>query len=159
MISRHIVVLASLAVAALLSGCGDAPPLPPPPGILDITIAADQDINPDDRNRPSPVIVTLYQLSAKGAFSAEDYFALSDGKQIAPDLMARDQISINPGERKTLSEPVKETAQFFAIVASFQQIDKAAWKAVVQVPAHGTTNITAHLTGKAVTLQSGLSER
>jgi type VI secretion system protein VasD len=158
MINRHIVP-ASFVVAALLSGCGDAPPPPPPPGILDLTIAADQDINPDDRSRPSPVIVTLYQLSAKGAFSADDYFELSDGKQIAQDLMARDQISINPGERKTLSQPVKDNAQFFAIVASFQQIDKAAWKAVVQIPAHGTTNITAHLTGKTVILRSDLSER
>jgi type VI secretion system protein VasD len=152
MLMRRTMLIAGLALA--LAGCGGKePPPPPPPGIIDLDLAAAATVNPDKSGRPSPINVTIYQLTSRSAFDSADYFQLSDGKLLAADQRARDEILLAPGGQKNLNRPLAEGARFIALVAGFRAIDKASWRAVIEVPPHGTTKLSAQLAGIVLTLQ------
>jgi len=146
------ILVALLGATAL--GCSEAPPPPPPPGIVDLTVSAAPNINPDQTGRPSPVALTVFQLSATAGLEAADFFQLGDGKLLGRDVRAQDSISITPGEQRELTRPLQEGAEYVAVVAAFRAIDRAKWKAFVQVPPHGTTRVHARIDGIKVVLDT-----
>ncbi|MEI9982396.1 MAG: type VI secretion system lipoprotein TssJ [Aliidongia sp.] len=156
-LARRTMLLAGVILA--LSRCGGKepppPPPPPPPGIVALDIAAAPDVNPDLSGRPSPVTVTVYQLAERGALDRADFFQLSKPETLAADQRGREDVLLSPGEQKNLTEPLKEGARYIAIVAAFRAIDKASWRAVVEVPPHGTTKLSALLAGITLTLKPG----
>ena len=152
MLVRRTVLMAGLAL--VLSACGGKePPPPPPPGIIDLDLSAAAVVNPDKSGRASPVNVTIYQLSSRSAFDGADYFQLSKPTLLAADQRARDDILLAPGGQKNLTRPLAEGARFIAVVAGFQAIDKATWRAVIEVPPHGTTKLATQLAGTTLTLK------
>jgi type VI secretion system protein VasD len=157
MLLRRTVLVAGLVLVLASCGGKEPPPLPPPPppGIVDLDLAAAGDVNPDKSGRASPITVTVYQLSGRSAFDGADFFQLSDPKLLGRDLVARDDVALAPGAVRNLTRPLAEGARFVAIVASFQAIDKARWRAVAEVPPHGTTKLAAQLAGISLTLQPG----
>ena len=153
-LARRAVLVAGIVLA--LAGCGGKeppPPPPPPPGVIELSLAAGADVNPDGAHRPSPVTVTIYQLAERGAFDRADYFQLAKPETLAADQRGKDDALLTPGEQKNLTEPLKEGARYIALVASFRAIDKASWRAVIEVPPHGTTRLSAQLSGLALTLK------
>ena len=89
----------------LLSGCfsglsaltGPRQELPVP---LEITIMAAENANPAINGRPSPVIVTLFELSATSNFLSTDFFSLHlpGGASLANEFVGMEQHSLLPGE-------------------------------------------------------------
>ena len=82
---------------------------PPPPaaaraGSLAINIAASAGINPNTNNRPSPVVVRLYELKASAQFEAADFLSLYEKDQavLGADIVTRDEFVLAPGEKKTI---------------------------------------------------------
>jgi type VI secretion system protein VasD len=144
------------ALVGLLAGCAKPPPPPPPPppGVIELTIKAGGDINPDVDGRASPVVVRVYQLASDAKFNAVDFFQLFDKEAatLGADLIGREEVVVSPGDTKKLSSPLKPNAQFVGIAAAFRDIDKAQWRATVDVPPNGTTPLEATLKGISVTL-------
>lgn len=148
----------ALAVVALLAACAPAPPPPPPPpGIVELTIKAAADLNPDVSGRASPVIVRVYQLTSPVKFSSADFFALFDREAatLGADLLGREEVAIPPGEERKLTINLKPDATTLGVAASFRDIDKAEWRATSDVPPHGTTPATAELKQLTITLTVG----
>jgi type VI secretion system protein VasD len=143
-----------VVLAAALVGCGSSPPPPPPPGIIDLTIEAAPDVNPDPSGRPSPVVVRVYQLASDAKFKAVDFFQLFDRESatLAADLVFREELMVVPGQATKLSTPLKQGGQSVGVVAAFRDIDRAQWRATVEVPPNGTTPLGAKLSGTAVSL-------
>jgi len=144
-------------VALVLAGCGGKepppPPPPPPPGMIELSILAAPDVNPDAAHRPSPITVTIYQLAERGALDRADFFQLAKPETLAADQRGREDVLLTPGEQKNLTEPLKEGARYIALVAAFRAIDKASWRTVIEVPPHGTTKLSAQLSGLSLTLK------
>jgi type VI secretion system protein VasD len=150
---RRLLGVVPLA-ASLLAACSGAPPPPPPPGIIELTLQASADLNPDATGRPSPVIVRIYQLTSATQFATADFFQLFE-KQAATlgaDLSNREELAIFPGETRKLTTPLKQGAQFVGLAASFRDIDKASWRAVTEVSPNGTTALEGALSNVTVTL-------
>ena len=61
------VVLICLAV--ILAACGKSPTL------ISAALQATTSINPDARNRPSPVVIRVYELKTPAAFESADFFS------------------------------------------------------------------------------------
>ena len=151
-LARRTMLVAGVVLA--LAGCGGKePPPPPPPGVVELSIAAAPNVNPDAAHRPSPITVTVYQLAERGALDRADFFQLGKPETLAADQRSRNDVLLTPGEQKNLTEPLKEGARYIALVAAFRAIDKASWRAVVEVPPHGTTKLSAQLSGLALTLK------
>lgn len=142
----------ALLPLALLAGC--APPPPPPPTIVQLTLAAAPDVNPDAAGRPAPVTVKVYQLGATGAFERLDFFQLYGKEQAAlgADLAGEDQATLAPGQSQVLTVLLKPNATAIGVLAAYRDIDHARWRADTTPPANKTTKLTATVGRLAVTL-------
>ena len=147
-------LLLGLVAAPLLSACGSKPP---PPTIVQLTVKAGPNINPDADNRPSPVVLRAYQLAATDSFEKADFFQLydKDAATLGADMADRQEISVAPGDTKTVTIEFKPNAKFLGVIVAFRSIDRATWRADAPVPANQTTNVTATIDALSVKLAAG----
>lgn len=109
---------------------------PPKPNNSKLTIQVTADVNPDANNRPSPVIVRVFQLKGPDSFNSADYFALYDdeAKALGPDLIKREEYTLKPGENLVVGLSVAGDAKFVAVMAAFRNFREAQWRMVVAAP-------------------------
>jgi type VI secretion system protein VasD len=119
----------AIAMLAALSACASGQPKSTK---ARMTVIAQSDVNPDATGRPSPVVVRVYQLQQDAKFANADFFALFDDEQqaLGGDLLARDEITLAPGERKEVQVEVKGEAKFLGAVAAFRDIRNSPWRVV-----------------------------
>ena len=116
---------------------------PPKPVKARITFVAQSDVNPDATGRASPVVVRVYQLQQDAKFANADFFALFDDEEkvLGPDLMARDEVTLEPGERKQVEFDVKGDAKFVGAIAAYRDIRNSHWRDLQPAPKKGLMNI------------------
>jgi type VI secretion system protein VasD len=121
-----------LAACAALAACGSAPPKPQPVK-LKLTVTVSPDVNPDAQNRPSPIVVRIYQLKEDTAFKGADYFALYDKEQatLAATLVSREELELAPAERNTADYAVSPDTRFIGVAAAYRDIRNAEWRAQI----------------------------
>lgn len=137
-----VLVVSVLTIATLgLAGCSSTASRVAVPYAIELT--ADKQVNPDANGRPSPVQVTIYELSSSSAFAARDFFALQSDPQTAlgKELINTDQVVLRPGETKTLQYPGSTTARMVGIVAAYRDLEKSQWRLAVELPEAQNTNI------------------
>lgn len=135
---------AALAVVVLVAACGaKGPPPPPPPPqpvprVLSVDVHAAPTLNPDARNRATPLVIRVYELRAPQTFLAADFFALFDKDQSAlgNDLASREELQLRPGETLKLApRELKADVRAVGVFAAFRDLERAQWRAVVALPA------------------------
>ena len=139
------------ACAALLLGlvaCA-SPPKPPPPTIIQVSLDAQANVNPDARGRPSPVVVRFYELKTPANFNAADFFSLfdRDKETLAADMLTRDEFQLMPGDKKQFQRPTQPDTRFVGVVAAFRDLERAQWRVISAVPLQQTTPIVIKLDG------------
>jgi len=143
----HAVAVVSLGAAAV-TGCGTAPTA------IRANIVADADVNPDARGRPSPVVVKVFELKSLAAFETADFFALfeKDKETLGGELLARDEFSLIPGDKKALAREVKPETRYVGVVAGFRDLERSTWRATFPVPPKKTTPMTVRLEARKVSI-------
>lgn len=131
---------AIVMMAVSLVACASSAPKPTK---ARMTVIAQADVNPDADGRPSPVVVRVYQLQQDAKFANADFFALFDDEQqaLGADLLARDEITLAPGERKQLQVDVKGEAKFLGAIAAYRDIRNSQWRAVQPAPKKGLMDV------------------
>lgn len=135
-------VVQTVAAAALslsvVAGCLGLPTR------IEATIAAADDLNPDYRGRPSPLVVRIYQLKSDLAFNNASFFALYDNDQseLGADLLGKEEIELRPGEDKVYSRVLGDDTRYVGILAGYRDIDNASWRAIAEVKKGKTTEVT-----------------
>lgn len=144
--------LVCVLVFVFLNGCG-APPKKPPT-LIQATVAAAADVNPDGAGRASPVVVRLLELKALGAFESADFFALSEKSRetLGVELVASEEFVLQPGERKKFDRPLQDDTRFVAAVAAFRDLDRSTWRAAVPVRLHQSTPVTISLRQRTIAI-------
>lgn len=144
----------ALLVALVVAACSSAPPPPPPPGVVELTLQAAADINPDANGQAVPVVVRVYHLASAEKFSMVDFFSLfdNDKKALGPDLISREEVTLTPGQSTTLTSTLEPKADIIGVVAAYRDIDHATWRASIDVPVIGTTKLQANLSHLQVVL-------
>jgi type VI secretion system protein VasD len=135
---------------SLVTACSGSPS----PGTVDLTISAADDINPDAAGRASPVVLRIYQLAAGTQFQAADFFQLFEKETptLGADLVGREEVTVQPGSTRKMAITLKPNAQTIGIAASFRDIDRAAWRAAIDVPPNKTTKLKAEVQKLQVTV-------
>ncbi|MDL2274723.1 type VI secretion system lipoprotein TssJ [Desulfosarcina sp. OttesenSCG-928-G10] len=121
---KHFFISGLIIMALCFSGCGNAR--------LDLKVASQPNVNPDNSGRPSPVRVKTYELRNDLAFKQADFQTLLDNpvQSLGADLIATDELVFIPGEARKMSyEPTPET-RFIGVVAGFRQMDRARWRVI-----------------------------
>ena len=127
---RTLPIVLLTASCLALTACKSAPPKP---HVVKLTVAASADANPDAQNRPSPIVVRVYQLKDDAAFKDADFFALYDKEQatLAASLVSREEFEVAPGSQKTLDYQLSLDAKFVGVAAGYRNIRDAAWRAEI----------------------------
>lgn len=125
----------------VIAGCSSTASRVAVPYAIELT--ADKQVNPDINGRPSPVQITIYELSSTSAFSSRDFFALQSDPQVAlgKELLNSDQVVLRPGETKTLHYSGNTEARMVGIVAAYRDLEKSQWRLAVELPEAQKTNI------------------
>lgn len=133
-------LIVSLAALVLL-GCSSTARRVPVPYAIEL--AADAKVNPDVHGRPSPIQITVFELSSASAFESRDFFSLQSDPQAAlgKELLNTDQAILRPGETKTLQYTGNPEARMVGIVAGYRDLEKSHWRLVVPLPEAQNTNI------------------
>ena len=143
-----------LGVALLGAGCGGAPK-PPPPTTVNGAIQASPQLNPSVNQRPSPLLLRVYELKSPAAFSSADFMALYERDQatLAADLVARDEFTLQPGENRPYKKTLGPDTKFIGVVGAYRNLEKATWRAVVAVQPNKTQTLTISAGALAVSAE------
>ncbi len=143
-------------VAVLLASCAEPPPPPPPPTVVNVTATASADVNPNASGRASPVTVRFFYLVSSTTFEEADFFALFDAAEatLGADLVSNDEFNLGPGQQKTTTRELPDTARSVGVLVSYRDIQSAVWRDVIEVAPNQTTNIDAKVEALAVSLSA-----
>jgi len=119
-----------LASGGMLAGCKSAPPKPQP---LKLSFSISADVNPDDKHRPSLIVLRVYQLKDDAPFKEAEFFALSDKEQatLGASLVSRLEVELNPGEQHTENLQLSPDTHFLGVAAQYRDYRNAAWRAEI----------------------------
>jgi len=168
-------VAMSAALPAALAGCGmfggkpppavqiPPPPPPPPPPPTQVrpqpvpvkgTITAAADLNPSATQRPSPLVLRIYELRSDAAFSKADFIALYQSEQatIGPDLVLKDEFVVSPGETRPYERTLSIETRYLAVFGAYRNVERAVWRVITAVPPGKSLKMALRAESQALTL-------
>lgn len=100
---------------------------------LDLRMVAKGDLNLDDNDRPSPLVVRILELRSTQAFENVDFFALyfSEKETLGSDLVASEELELKPGDIKDFKIALHPDSQQVAILAAYRRLDQVNWRLVL----------------------------
>jgi type VI secretion system protein VasD len=139
----------------LLVACA-SPPKPPPPTIVQASVEALANVNPDARGRPSPVVVKFYELKSLAVFDSADFFSLfeRDREILGAELVAREEFQLVPGAKRTFERTLQPDTRYLGVVAAFRDLERSTWRATVPVTPNKTVPLTIKLDAQKVVMGS-----
>ncbi|GGP73081.1 type VI secretion system lipoprotein TssJ [Shewanella ulleungensis] len=142
------IVLMSMLV--LVTGCKTINAVVPPS--TDITFNASADVNPDINNRPSPVVVKIFELSSRTIFDTQDFFTLDESAEsvLGPDLIRKDELELQPSEIREYSMSLGNNTRFVGVIVAYRDIDSSRWRSVVSVDPTGYDDVIINIEKIAV---------
>jgi type VI secretion system protein VasD len=154
MIRRRSLLPMLPALAAPLALLRCAPP-PKPPAVLTLTMVGSADQNPDTANKPNPVAVRIYQLTATAKFERGDVFALTEHEQqtLGQDDAGSQEFVLSPGETQTKTFELKSGVQAIGVVVLYRDIDQAKWRADAPAADSGPTKLVLNVGKLAISLK------
>lgn len=122
------IVVCVLAMAA----CASNQPQPKEPVKLKLSFIANSQLNPDTKNRPSPIMVRLYELKNPSTFEQADYFSLFDKDKIilGEDMLVKDEFIMRPGEEKRIDRKSHPQTTAIGILAGYRDLSISNWRVV-----------------------------
>ena len=120
-----------------------------------LTFDVTSDINPDDRGRPSPLVVRLYELKSPILFERANFLDVyeRDEEVLGADYIARHALkSLTPGADRVEELRISDEAQYIALFAEFNQYRDAEYRLVIPVVPHVKTKAKISVSG--ITLES-----
>lgn len=122
-----------------LSGCAHT---------LDAKLIAARDVNPNIYNKPSPVVVVLYQLKDIGKFDGADFNSLYQNPQqaLGDDFVSMQQVEVAPGRTAVFKTKLDKKTKYLGVVAAYSNIDQAVWRQYVEFKSTwATENINVYV--------------
>jgi type VI secretion system protein VasD len=126
--------LSASAALLLLVGCSALSPYSALTK-LDLTLTANDRLNPDLNGRPSPIVVRLIELKNPVAFENADFFSLYERpkESLAPDLVTSEELELRPGESLDLKLSVDSGSRYVGVLAAYRDLPETKWRYVVSL--------------------------
>jgi type VI secretion system protein VasD len=141
--------LASVAIP-YVAGCSSAPK----PTVISGSVQASTGLNPSVSQRPSPLLVRVYELKSAAAFSAADFMSLhqSDQTALGADLVAKEEMMLQPGETRPYEKRLADQTRFVGVFAAYRNLEQATWRAISPVQPNRSQTITIRAEPLAVSV-------
>jgi type VI secretion system protein VasD len=150
MIDRRRLLLGAVPAALLVQGCGG----PPAPPVVDVTIRASSDINPNPTGTPVSVAVRLYSLNARGRFESADVYSLMqrEAQTLGTESAGVEEVVVRPGETRKVTLMPKPGVRFIGVAVLFRDIDRAQWRMVAPIADSGLSKLAVSISGTRAAL-------
>ena len=137
--------LMSFSLLFLVLGCSTVNKLVPPS--TDLIINVSKNVNPDTSDRPSPVVMKIFELSSRTIFDTQDFFSLYDTpeKLLGPDLLKKDELELQPNSVQKYKMSLNRNTRYVGVVVAYRNIDQARWRAVIEVDPTGYDDINVNV--------------
>lgn len=127
---------------------------------LTLTFLADTSINPDDKNRPSPLIIRLYELKSPQKFERANFLDLfeRDSEILGPDMLAKQSLKrLKPGDERKDKFVLNPQTRYVGLLAEFLQYRDAKFKVVIPIAANNVvaSSSTVRIAGNVISIGSG----
>lgn len=144
------VFTASLWLALMLSSC--AQPAPEETRLLlDFKVA--HRVNPDDRDRPSPLVISIFELKANETFQQADLFTLYErpAAELANDLVSKRRLrELVPGIDRVDNLLLSPDTRYVGVLAEFVHLQGAKATLLVPVEPKTTTHLPLDVVGTEI---------
>ncbi len=143
--NRSVWKMARVGISAglilVLAACGGD--RQPDPTEVMVTMSAASDVNPDRNDRPSPIMVRVYELRSAGVFESADFFGLfeQDQQVLGSDHVNRWEFQLEPGERINLDAEFRSDSGYLGVVAAYRDVEHARWRAFAPIRAHQVNDL------------------
>lgn len=110
---------------------------------LVLGFVADADINPDEKNRPSPLFLRMYELKSTKQFERANFLDLyeRDAEILGADLVAKQTLKrLKPGDERKDNFVLKPETRYVGLFAEFLQYKNAKFKIIIEI---APTNVIA----------------
>ena len=133
-----------MACAALiwLAGCSSLTPYSTMTKV-NLKLTANDQLNPDLNGRPSPIVISLFELKHPVAFENADFFSLYERAKdsLTPDLVASEELELRPGETVELKLSVEQGSRFVGVLAAYRDLPDTQWRYTAQLTPHAVTEV------------------
>ncbi len=120
---------------------------------LELNVIAKGDMNPDDSDTASPLVIRLYELKDKNKFEEIEFYDLyaNDKKVLGKNLIDKHRLKrfVPDSKRKKMFVLDKKT-KYIGLFAEFSQYKKSDFRAVVEIDPHFDRKIEVVLTGTSL---------
>lgn len=130
-------------------------PLPDP--YKRVQIEAALDVNPNIYGRPSPVLLTLYQLSDAKTFLKADLSRLTRADADSPAdaaWLASETFQLSPGELRLYRFVPEPGLRQVGVVAEYRDLDNSQWRSVEVFQAQSSELLKVVLARDLVSIQA-----
>lgn len=113
-----------------------------------IKFSVAEDINPDEKQTSSPLVVRFYELESNIAFRQADFIGLfeQDDSILGKDLISkRELVPILPGKSRTDRIVVNPKTRYVALFAEFYEYRNSKYKLVFPVTANNVVDNSVNI--------------
>ena len=113
---------------------------------LKIAFVADADINPDEKKKPSPLYIRMYELKSPKMFNKADFISLyeRDVEILGADLIGVQKLKpLKPGDVRDDFLVLDSKTTHVALYAEFFQYKDAVYRVIIPVAANNVVNSSA----------------
>lgn len=145
---KQIKIVVALLFVVMLSGCGAAQSVSEGSAsvakalfvwdvrTLHLDYTARAELNADDNQRSSPVVIRMYQLKDAKSFESASYSSLVDNDQevLADTLLATKEVVLRPNTSLSVDTPFDKDAEYVGIIALFKEPDlkQNSWRILLK---------------------------
>ena len=125
-----------IALTGALLGCSGMSrnELPVP---IQFTLRATASVNPSISGRPSPVVISVFELRNSTSFSGADFFSLVRDEQgaLGEERLSRQEYILQPGETRLVRRRSDLATRYIGVVVAYRDLERSVWRALVPIPA------------------------
>jgi len=117
---------------------------------LELTIFAKADVNPDDSETASPVVIRLYELKDVKKFEEIEFYDLyaNDKKILGKNLIDKHRLKhFVPDSKRKKMFVLNKNTKYIGLFAEFSQYKKSQFRAVVKIDPHFDRKVDVILSG------------
>lgn len=128
---------------------------------LELNVIAKDDINPDDSEHASPLVVRLYELKDNKKFEGMEFYDiyLNDKKILGKNLIDKHTLKhFVPDTKRKKQFVLNKKTKFVGLFAEFSNYKDSEFRAVVEIDPHFDRKIDIVLTGNSLQVDYKKSE-
>jgi type VI secretion system protein VasD len=150
MIARRLLLVGPALLS--VANCGG----PPAPAVVELSIRASSDVNPNPAGTPVSVAVRLYSLMGRGRFMSADAYALMDREKatLGDESAGSEEVVVRPGENRNMTLAPKPGVRYLGVAVLFREIDRAQWRAIAPIATTGLTRLVLTISRNKAVLES-----